>query len=756
MKLSEREWLIEQDKLEASGKFETCFALTNGYIGIRGINEEVFCEETPGTYIAGVFDKSTAQVTELVNLPNPIGLRIYINREFLNPLKCEILEFKRVLDLKQGILYRKLRLKDVKGRITTIEGFRFVSMNNKNLIVQKYDVVCENYSAVLNVESFIDATTVNSKDVPNDRVKHYEIDKKKDFADGIYLGITTKDKKYKVGIASSTKVLLNNQRCYFNRFTKDLGYIITENFEVEAKQGERYEIEKLTVLVSSREKNVGDVFETCTNKLKEFETKSAEKLLFEHIEEYKRLWDVANIDIVGDEVANKSVKFNIFHLISMANPEDEHVSLGAKGLHGEGYKGHVFWDTEIFMLPFYIYTNPAAAKAMLMYRYNLLDAARENARKNGYKGAQFPWESADTGEEETPKWGYDYLGNPVRIWTGDIEYHISADIAYAVMNYVRATDDIDFLLNYGSEIIIETARFWASICKYNKEKGRYEINDVIGPDEFHEHCNNNAYTNYLAKWNLLKASELCNLLLEKYPKYFEKLSKKINLSDEEPFVWQEIASKIYIPYHPDKKLIEQFEGYFNLKDFVIKEYDENNMPVWPEGVELDKLNSYQLIKQADVVMLLYLLGDQFDEEVMKINYDYYEKRTMHKSSLSPSIYALMGVRVGETNRAYINFMRTALTDLEDNQGNTHLGIHAASLGGTWQALVFGFGGISIEKDDVLSVNPWLPEKWESLKFSIWWKGNLLDFKITKDNVEVKKRVEKGNVKLKIKGQEAII
>jgi len=180
------------------------------------------------------------------------------------------------------------------------------------------------------------------------------------------------------------------------------------------------------------------------------------------------------------------------------------------------------------------------------------------------------------------------------------------------------------------------------------------------------------------------------------------------------------------------------------------------MPVWPEGVELDKLNNYQLIKQADVVMLLYLLGEEFDDQTKKINYDYYEKRTMHKSSLSPSIYALMGVRVGETNRAYINFMRTALTDLEDNQGNTHLGIHAASLGGTWQALVFGFGGISIEKDDVLSVNPWLPEKWESLKFSIWWKGNLLDFKITKDNVEVKKRVEKGNVKLKIKGQEAII
>jgi kojibiose phosphorylase len=481
---------------------------------------------------------------------------------------------------------------------------------------------------------------MNSKDIPNDRVKHYEVEDKKDCKSCIFLGITTKDKRYKVGIASSTEVLLDSQKCYFNGIVKDLGSIITENLEVEAKEGKSYEIVKLSVLVSSRE-NVEDIFKSSISKLERAKELGVERLLSEHIEEYDKLWDVAKLEVIGDEVADRSLKFNVFHLLSMANPEDEHVSLGAKGLHGEGYKGHVFWDTEIFMLPFYIYTNPKAARSMLMYRYNLLDAARENAKKNGYKGAQFPWESADTGQEETPKWGYDYLGKPVRIWTGDIEYHISSDIAFAVLEYVRATDDIEFLLNYGAEIVIETARFWASICKYNKEKDRYEINDVIGPDEFHEHCNNNAYTNYLAKWNLEKASELLTFLEENYPGHFERLVKKINLSEDEPLNWLKVASKIYISYHSETKLIEQFEGYFNLKDFVIEEYDSNNMPVWPKGVELDKLNDYQLIKQADVVMLLYLLGDQFDEEVMKINYDYYEKRTMHKSSLSPSIYALM-------------------------------------------------------------------------------------------------------------------
>ncbi|KKC30124.1 trehalose and maltose hydrolase (phosphorylase) [Caldanaerobacter subterraneus subsp. pacificus DSM 12653] len=439
--------------------------------------------------------------------------------------------------------------------------------------------------------------------------------------------------------------------------------------------------------------------------------------------------------------------------MSSVNEKDPWVSIGAKGLHGEGYKGHVFWDTEIFMLPFFIYVYPEAARTLLMYRYNMLDAARRNAALNGYKGAQYPWESADTGMEETPKWGFDYKGNPVRIWTGDLEHHITADVAFAVWEYFRATNDIDFMLNFGAEIILETARFWASRCEYVEELDRYEINNVIGPDEFHEHVNNNAYTNYFAKWNIKKGLEIIGELKENYPDYYYAITQKISLTPEEVEKWKEVEKKIYIPYDKDKKLIEQFEGYFEKKDYVIEKFDENNMPVWPEGVDVTKLGDTQLIKQADVVMLMLLMPEEFDEETKGINYEYYEKRTMHKSSLSPSMYAIMGLKVGDHRNAYQSFIRSAKVDLADNQGNAVEGIHAASCGGTWQVAVFGFGGLEIDREGVLNINPWLPEKWEKLSYKIFWKGSLLEVTVAKEEVSVKKLKGRETVKIKVKGKE---
>jgi kojibiose phosphorylase len=439
--------------------------------------------------------------------------------------------------------------------------------------------------------------------------------------------------------------------------------------------------------------------------------------------------------------------------MSSVNENDPMVSIAAKALHGEGYKGHVFWDTEIFMLPFFIYVYPQAARTLLMYRYNMLDAARKNATLNGYKGAQYPWESADTGEEETPKWGFDYKGNPVRIWTGDLEHHITADIAFAVWEFFRATEDIEFMLNYGAEVIFETARFWVSRCEYVKELDRYEINNVIGPDEFHEHVDNNAYTNYLAKWNIKKGLELINMLKEKYPEHYYAISNKICLTNEEIEKCKKVEEKIYIPYDKDKKLIEQFEGYFDKKDYVIDKFDENNMPIWPEGVDITRLGDTQLIKQADVVMLMLLLGEEFDEETKRINYEYYEKRTMHKSSLGPSMYAIMGLKVGDHKNAYQSFMRSANVDLVDNQGNTKEGLHAASAGGTWQVAVFGFGGMEIDKEGILNINPWLPEKWDKLSYKVFWKGNLIEVIVTKEDVSVKKLEGKGNIKVKVKGKE---
>ncbi|WP_029688015.1 glycosyl hydrolase family 65 protein [Thermoanaerobacter sp. A7A] len=758
--MSESKWLIFQNEYNAelNPRYETLFTLTNGYMGVRGTFEEGSEGEKPGNFIAGIFDKSDARVREIVNAQNWLKIKLYAEGEELSLNKCQLIEFKRILDMKKGILFRSMLIKDSKDRITRIEGYRFISRSDLHRSAIKLFVTPINYSGVVGIESIIEGTVLNSADSPKYRIKHLKVvDNISLSKSGSYLETATIDDDIRIATGSTVRIYRyedkeKNNIAKFRRFLS-LGEMSVEYFEFDATENKTVVIDKFVITYTSRDVRKDLLKTTVERELFNFAGEGIDKELKRHIEVYEELWSVADINIEGDEEADKALRFNIFHLMSSANENDPLVSIAAKALHGEGYKGHVFWDTEIFMLPFFIYVHPKAAKALLMYRYNMLNAARKNAALNGYKGAQYPWESADTGEEETPKWGFDYMGNPVRIWTGDLEHHITADIAFAVWEYFRATEDIEFMLNYGAEVIFETARFWVSRCEYVKELDRYEINNVIGPDEFHEHVDNNAYTNYLAKWNIKKGLELINMLKEKYPEHYHAISNKICLTNEEMEKWKEVEEKIYIPYDKDKKLIEQFEGYFDKKDYVIDKFDENNMPIWPEGVDITRLGDTQLIKQADVVMLMLLLGEEFDEETKRINYEYYEKRTMHKSSLGPSMYAIMGLKVGDHKNAYQSFMRSANVDLVDNQGNTKEGLHAASAGGTWQVAVFGFGGMEIDKEGALNINSWLPEKWDKLSYKVFWKDNLIEVIVTKQEVTVKKLKGKGNIKVKVKGKE---
>ncbi len=758
--ISDDKWLIFQNEYntEVNPRYETLFTLTNGYMGVRGTFEEGSEGERSGNFIAGIFDKSDAQVREIVNAQNWLRIKLYVEGEELSLDKCQLIEFKRILDMKKGILFRSMLIKDSKDRITRIEGYRFISRSDLHRSAIKLFVTPVNYSGVVGIESIIDGTVLNSADSPKYRVKHLKVANNSSLSkNGVYLETATVDDDTRIATGSTVRIYHHedeekNNVAKFKRFLP-LGEMSVEYFEFDSTENKTVVIDKFVITYTSRDVRKDLLKTTVEKELFAFAGEGIDKELQRHIEVYEELWSVADINIEGDEEADKALRFNIFHLMSSVNENDPLVSIAAKALHGEGYKGHVFWDTEIFMLPFFIYVYPQAARTLLMYRYNMLDAARKNATLNGYKGAQYPWESADTGEEETPKWGFDYKGNPVRIWTGDLEHHITADIAFAVWEFFRATEDIEFMLNYGAEVIFETARFWVSRCEYVKELDRYEINNVIGPDEFHEHVDNNAYTNYLAKWNIKKGLELINMLKEKYPEHYYAISNKICLTNEEIEKCKKVEEKIYIPYDKDKKLIEQFEGYFDKKDYVIDKFDENNMPIWPEGVDITRLGDTQLIKQADVVMLMLLLGEEFDEETKRINYEYYEKRTMHKSSLGPSMYAIMGLKVGDHKNAYQSFMRSANVDLVDNQGNTKEGLHAASAGGTWQVAVFGFGGMEIDKEGILNINPWLPEKWDKLSYKVFWKGNLIEVIVTKEDVSVKKLEGKGNIKVKVKGKE---
>jgi kojibiose phosphorylase len=744
------QWNIIQQNFDErqARKYETLFTLANGYRGLRG-SEEFAVEGERGNYISGIFDKATAQVTELVNNPNPLSLNLYLEDEKVDLKKCEVLKYDRQLNMQQGILTTEIKVKTSKGKIIEIEIEKFVSRKNVNRWAGKYSVKSVNFKAKLFIENIIDGTITNGFLDPANKTKHFNVTNIYDMDPGIGMKTATLDKNIKVMEITTIISKNENGNLLKKRKFNVFGENARELYEVFLNEGESIEFFKYGVTYTSRDTEQ-ELCHICGQELNRFLSDGFEREKENHINEWLRIWDNIDIKIEGDEEAQLGIRFNLYHLASSAYSEDTRVSIAAKALHGEGYKGHIFWDTETFMLPFFIYTQPEVAKALLMYRYNTLDGAKRNAASNGFKGAQFPWESADTGEEVTPKWGVDYYGNPVRIWTGDEEYHINSDITFAILEYYRATNDKEFLLKYGLEILFETTKFWGSRVEYNENEDRYEINKVIGPDEFHEHINNNVYTNYLAKWSIKKALEFVQWLKIEDTVQFDRLCNKVGLNNKEFARWNEIQRKIYIPMSEDGKIIEQFEGYFNLKDYEITEYDQNEMPVWPEGCDLSKLNETQLIKQADVVILMIMLGEEFDEEVKKENYKFYEARTMHKSSLSPSMYSIMGLTVGDTNNSYKYFMKTILTDLKDNQGNTDFGLHAASTGGSWQSAVFGFGGLNVDKKGIINFNPWIPKHWRSMSFITKWRGSNVKITISQENVEL--QAEQG-IKIKIYGKE---
>lgn len=731
--ISSDEWLIIQEEYKADEnlKYESLFCLTNGYLGTRGSHEEGTARSIPCTYINGVFDKSETFMRELANMPNWLTLRLYVEKELIGIENCEILSFTRVLDMRRAHLVKSVCLRDRKGRETRIESVRFISRAHVHRMAVKLFITPLNYSGIIEVENIIDGTVINFCDAPRFKVKHTYLTANEVLGEkGAYLEVATRDDHLHEGCGAYIHAVQNGRDVIKTSVFHDFGEQAVEFHDFDVCEGETTELTKYVVIYTERDAKKEVLKDTVQKEMASFLQKGFEAEFEEHGDAYEILWREADIQIDGDDELNKAIRFNVFHLMSTASEFDSHVNIGAKLLHGEEYGGHAFWDTELFMLPFFAYTFPEKAHNLESYRYHLLDAARKNASGNGYHGAQYPWESADDGTEQCPDWTIEPDGTCYRCYVAVYEHHVTAAVAFGIANYVRITKDIEFLLNMGAEILIETARFWMSRCQYIEEKDRYEIHQVTGPDEWHEPVDNNVYTNYLARWNLRYVISLAEMLKNEHREAYVQLTEKINLTEEEIASWEQVQGKIYLPRKEGTQLLEQFEGYFDLKEVIIEKYDKNDWPVRPEALKKIKTSETQIIKQADVVMLLHLLGEEFDEETMKLNYSYYEKRTMHGSSLSPSIYAIMGLKVGDASKAYRYLKRAAFLDLADIQGNTREGIHAANAGGVWQTVVFGFAGLWTDDAGMLHINPKLPKEWRGLSFRIHCPGSWLQVEIS--------------------------
>ena len=677
---ADREWIVAEDgfTLTREHEVESLLAIGNGYVGSRASLAEGCVHSAPATFVAGIFAAGAGSVPELAPTADWSRLSIAVEGR---PLRLDCgrqLKHRRILDLRQGMLWRAWRHQDADGRITRLHELRFASLADRHLLVQSLTLTAENYSGQVTV----DASTRGALTQLTDS--------------GVDVVMAVSMRLVEPGNAA--RELPHGEL----------------SFTVE--QGKACRIDRVAAVHTSRDTQ-GPAAAARRHARRAMDDLGG--IVGRHQEAWLTRWTASDLSVEGDRDAQRALRFAIYHLVSAANPDDERVSIGARGLAGTAYKGHVFWDTDIFMLPFFVLTYPEAARALVLYRYHTLPGARAKAARLGYRGALYAWESTDSGEETTPWLVVAPDGEVIRILNGEEEQHISADVAFGVWSYWKVTGDERFLLKAGAEILIETARFWASRA-VREDDGRYHIRGVIGPDEYHETVDDNAYTNGMAQWNLETAEEVTRLLAGHWPVQWQALSCQLGLEGEEPTRWLRIARELYTGFDERTGLFEQFQGYFGLEEIDLAAFQLRTAPM---DVLLGRARTQRskIIKQPDVVMLIYLLWERFAPDVRRINFEYYEPRCGHGSSLSPSIHALVAARLGKPTLAERYFRQAAEIDLANNMGNAAGGIHAAAMGGLWQAAVFGFGGLRLA-DDGPELHSSLPPSWRRLSMRIQWRG----------------------------------
>ncbi|MBI5291856.1 MAG: glycoside hydrolase family 65 protein [Chloroflexi bacterium] len=708
-------WLISEDSFDPSHQHhqETIFTIGNGYLSTRGAHEEGYPEEHRATFIHGVFDAAPISVTELANVPDWLPLTVHLNGERFSLTSGAVESFQRTLDLRTGVLTRTVRWRSPQGDTATIVLERFASLADPHTLFIRCRVTPEFAGAV----EFRAALNGNSD---NEGLAHWRWLGQGRRADVLYLHNRTRQSKIEIATAMKLAAAQGEELA---REVWDAENTPTLSLTMRAVPGQELIVDKFVAAFTTRDVASDRLTDAAVDRVDH--VAGWPHALSDNAAAWDREWQRTDVIIEGDDEAQIALRFNLFQMLVAAPRDDGRVNIGAKTLSGFGYRGHAFWDTEIFMLPLFTYTAPHIARNLLNYRRHLLPAAREKAKANGFEGALFPWESADTGEEVTPTWVPHFADRTklVRIWTGDIEIHISADIAFAAHQYWQLTGDDPWFIESGAELILDTARFWASRAEWNAARNCYEYTDVIGPDEYHDHVNNNFFTNRMAQWNIQAALDALDWLKANAPASAADLIARLDLTEARLAHWREVLEKIYLPVHPSG-LIEQFEGYFQRKEVDLAALEPRTQSIQVIfGIE--GTNETQVLKQPDVLMLLYLLRDHYADDAVRVNYDYYNIRTDHTygSSLGPSIQTIMACNVGKPDEAYEHFIRAVRADLHDVRGNAGDGIHAASAAGTWQAVVFGFGGLRVTPQG-WSTRPRLPKHWKRLAFKFYHRGKL--------------------------------
>lgn len=700
-------------------KTESVFAQCSGTLGIRACTELRQLEETRGAFIGGFYHKAGPyEVTELVNCPDVTQFEITVNGIKLLPDVLPMKEYQRCLDLKTGELNIKMVFDTEGTGKICLETHRFASKKYACLFCHQLSLWCEKDAEVELV------TGINGQ-ISNSGVSHFQkcecrvldreyLSMENECDDGQTLKVLT-------GLGENEE---NLEGRYFLKRRSIYG-----SYQRHLKAGDTWKLEKYTLYDSGKQPRE-ELKKTVAEVLHAGYQSNMEK----HKEICDKFWKMAEIEIEGASLKERTaVAFAQYHMAGMVPWNGCEYSAGAKGLTGEGYKGHVFWDTELFLMPMFTAMFPEVARNLLEYRYHRMEGARKKAREYGYEGAMYPWESAQSGEEETPLCAAIniYTGKAAKVWSGMKEHHVTADIIHGLLEYYQMTGDNRFMEQYGNEMILETAKFWYTRAVWSDEKNRYEIKDIIGPDEYTEHVDNNTYTNYMAYQNVKAAVHILQTwkhsIAEEYIK--DGWQKK----------WSRFLDKLYLPVPDENGMIPQDDTFLNKKELENIEkykYAEKKQLILTDFSRSEVVDM-QVLKQADVVMLLNLFPDLFEKEIVQKNVEYYEKRTIHDSSLSLCAHAEAMAAIGAADAAWGFFEKAMEIDLCDNSKDSIDGIHAASLGGVLNCVLRGFAGMRM-KGEQLGFYPQLPSHWKKIRFHVIHRGRKRVITVMKDLVTVDK------------------
>ena len=743
------EWqIIENGFIPENNRIsESLFSLGNGYTGQRANFEEKYSGDSlRGNYMAGIYYPDKTRVgwwkngypeyfAKILNAANWIGIHLKLDGEELDLATAKIECFERILDMRTALLTRKFKATLSSGKQVEVSSERFLSIADKEIGVIRYRLKCLNFKGKVGICSFIDGDIVNEDS--NYDEKFWMETEKQVLNDQAFLCMETKKTSFFVCHGIETKLEHNGHgvQAALHPFSSEK--FVANTFELDIAEGDEICIEKYMAVNSSMYLPTEKLMDQVRSKLTEAVEIGFDRLFTAHRAKWEERWETADIMIKGDVAAQQGIRFNIFQLMQTYSGDDERLNIGPKGFTGEKYGGVTYWDTEAYCLPFFMATAPQlVAKNLLLYRHKHLQRAIENAEKLGFTGgaALYPMVTIN-GEECHNEWEITFE-----------EIHRNGAIAFAIYNYINYTGDKNYLAPFGFEVLLGISRFWSQRVNWSEEKNAYVMLGVTGPNEYENNVNNNFHTNRMARWTLKYTLEVIEYLKKEHPYLYSELSRKWSFNEQgETTLWKDIVENMYFPYDTKRQIYLQQDGFLDKEIVPAVALDPDERPIH-QNWSWDRILRSCYIKQADTLQSFYWFKHEFDTESLRRHFNFYEPITVHESSLSSCIHAILAARIGLEEKAYEMYLRTARLDLDDYNNDTEDGLHITSMGGTWLSFVETFGGMEVTEDRLV-LNPFLPKSWETYSFRINFRDSHLEIcmgeelKITNHN--------SGSVELKI-------